>query len=107
MKGFNGGMAQLMKQANQMQMKMKKAQEELATRSFEGSAGGGAVKATVSGETIVKNLAISAEVIKAGDVEMLQEMVIAAVNDAIKSAKETSAKEMEKLTGGMNFPGLF
>jgi nucleoid-associated protein EbfC len=107
MKGFNGGMAQLMKQANQMQMKMKKVQEELATRNFEGSAGGGAVKATVNGETLLKALTIDNEVVKAGDVEMLQEMVVAAVNDAIKSAKETSAKEMEKLTGGMNFPGLF
>ena len=107
MKGFGGGMAQLMKQANQMHMKMKKAQEELATRSFEGTSGGGAVKATVSGDTKLTALTIDAEVIKGGDAEMLQDMVIAAVNEAIKTAKDTSAKEMEKITGGMGVPGLF
>lgn len=107
MKGFGGGMAQLMKQANQMQIKMKKVQEELALRSFEGTAGGGAVKATVNGESKLTALTIDAEVMKAGDAEMLQDMVIAAVNEAVKTAKETSSKEMEKITGGMGVPGLF
>lgn len=107
MKGFGGGMAQLMKQANQMQMKMKKMQEELAQRSFDGTAGGGAVKATVTGDNKLTSLAIDAEVMKAGDAEMLQDMVIVAVNEAIKTAKETSSKEMEKITGGMGVPGLF
>lgn len=107
MKGFGGGMAQLMKQANQMQLKMKKVQEELALRSFEGTAGGGAVKATVNGESKLTALTIDAEVMKAGDAEMLQDLVIAAVNEAVKTAKETSSKEMEKITGGMGVPGLF
>ena len=107
MKGFNGGMAQLMKQANQMQLKMKKVQEELATREFEGTSGGGAVKAKVSGENKVLALTITEDVFKAGDAEMLQDMVIGAVNEALKTAKETSAKEMEKITGGMGVPGLF
>lgn len=102
-----GGMAQLMKQANQMQMKMKKLQDELAQKNYEGTAGGGAVKVTVSGENIVKVIEIQDDVFKSGDKEMLQDLVLAATNDALKIAKETSAKEMEKITGGMNIPGLF
>lgn len=107
MKGFGGGMAQLMKQANQMQIKMKKMQEELASRDFEGTAGGGAVKAVMKGDSKLGALTISEDVIKGGDAEMLQDLVIAAVNEALKTAKETSAKEMEKITGGIGMPGLF
>lgn len=107
MKGFGGGMAQLMKQANQMQLKMKKLQEELATHLYEGTAGGGAIKVTVNGDSKLTKIQIDPEVIKSGDVEMLQDLVIAATNDALKVAKDTSAKEMEKITGGMNIPGLF
>lgn len=107
MKNFGGGMAQLMKQANQMQMKMKKVQEELATRTFDGSAGGGAVKVVVTGEHLLKSIQIDPDVMKSGDVEMLQDMITVAANDAIKIAKDVSAKEMEKVTGGMNVPGLF
>ena len=106
MKGLPGGMAQLMKQANQMQIKMKKVQEELAQKTFEGSAGGGAVKATANGESVIKAIQIDPDVVKAGDLEMLQELVMLAVNDAIKVAKDTSSKEMEKITGGMSIPGL-
>lgn len=107
MKGFGGGgMAQLMKQANQMQMKMKKMQEELATRTYDGTAGGGAVKITVTGDNQVKAVTISPDVMSAGDVEMLQDLIQAATNDALKVAKETSNKEMEKITGGMAIPGL-
>jgi hypothetical protein len=107
-KGFGaGGMAQLMKQANQMQMKMKKLQDELAQKNYDGTAGGGAVKVTVSGENVVKAIDIQDDVFKSGDKEMLQDLVLAATNDALKLAKETSAKEMEKITGGMNIPGLF
>lgn len=107
MKGFGGGMAQLMKQANQMQMKMKKVQEELAKAEFEGTSGGGAVKAKVTGDNKLASLTISAEIFKAGDVEMLQDMIVAAVNEGVKLAKDTSSKEMEKITGGMGVPGLF
>jgi nucleoid-associated protein EbfC len=106
MKGMQGGMAQLMKQANQMQLKMKKAQEEIAQRSFDGTSGGGAVKVTVSGDNMVKAVVIDPEVIKAGDVEMLQDLIVSATNDALKTAKDTSNKEMEKITGGLNIPGL-
>jgi DNA-binding YbaB/EbfC family protein len=108
MKGFGaGGMAQLMKQANQMQLKMKKLQEELAQKDYDGTAGGGAVKVTVSGESVLKAVVISDDVFKSGDKEMLQDLILAAANDALKVAKETSSKEMEKITGGMNIPGLF
>ncbi len=106
MKGMGGGMAQLMRQANQMQMKMKKLQEELALRTYDGSSGGEAVKVTVGGDNLVKKITIDPEVIKAGDVEMLQDLLVAATNDAMKVAKDTSAKEMEKITGGMNIPGM-
>ena len=107
MKGFSGGIGQLMKQANQMQLKMKKMQEELAAREFEGTSGGRAVKIKVTGEHLISSIQIDAEVMKAGDVEMLQDLIKAAANDAIKMAKDVSAKEMEKITGGMNIPGMF
>lgn len=107
MKGFSGGMAQLMKQANQMQGKMKKVQDELAKAEYEGTAGGGAVTVKVSGEYKMISLVIKEDVIKSGDVEMVQDLVLAATNEAVKIARETSQKEMEKVTGGMNIPGLF
>jgi DNA-binding YbaB/EbfC family protein len=107
MKGFSGGMAQLMKQANQMQTKMKKVQEELAKAEYEGTAGGGVVTVKVNGEYKMTSLAIKEDVIKSGDVEMVQDLVLAATNEAVKIARETSQKEMEKVTGGMNIPGLF
>lgn len=107
MKGMPGGMAQLMKQANQMQTRMKKAQEELAKREFEASSGGGAVKVTVNGDHLITALTIDPEVMKAGDVEMLQDMILSATNEAVKTARDTTAKEMEKITGGMNIPGMF
>jgi nucleoid-associated protein EbfC len=107
MKGLPGGMAQLMKQANQMQMKMKKAQEDMAKREFEGTSGGGAVKVKVSGEHLITTLTIDPEVIKSGDVDMLQDLILTATNEAIKTAKDTNSKEMEKITGGMPIPGMF
>ena len=107
MKGFAGGMAQLMKQANQMQLKMKKVQEEIGQQTFDGTAGGGAVKVTVNGDHLLKSVVISQELLKSGDPEMLQDLIVMASNDAIKAAKEIMAKEMEKISGGMNIPGLF
>lgn len=107
MKGLPGGMHALMKQANQMQAKMKKLQEELAQRIFEGTSGGGAVTINVNGDHHVVAVKINSDVMQSGDVEMLQDLIMAATNDAVKVAKETSQKEMEKVTGGLNFPGLF
>lgn len=106
MKGMMGGMAGLMKQANQMQMKMKKLQEELAQRQFEGTSGGGAVAAKVSGENRLVGITINPDVMKDGDVEILQDLIVTAVNDALKTAKETSSQEMSKITGGLNIPGF-
>jgi DNA-binding YbaB/EbfC family protein len=107
MKGFSGGMAQLMKQANQMQTRMKKVQEDLAKQEYEGTSGGGAVTVKVNGEYKMTSLIINPDVIKSGDVEMVQDLILTATNEAVKSARETSQKEMEKVTGGMNVPGLF
>lgn len=107
MKGFSGGMAQLMKQANQMQGKMKQAQDNLAKQEYEATSGGGAVTVKVNGEYKMVSLTINKDVLEAGDVEMLQDMILTATNEAVKTARETSAKEMEKITGGMNVPGLF
>ena len=104
--GMQGGMANLMRQANQLQMKMKKAQEELGTREYQGTSGGGAVSVTVKGENQILGLVINEDVMKSGDVEMLQDLILTAANEALKKAKETAAAEMEKLTGGMNFPGM-
>ena len=106
MKNMQGGMAALLKQANQMQSKMKKVQEELTTRNYDGTAGGGVVKVTVNGDHYVQSVTIAADVMKSGDVEMLQDLILAATNEAVKLARETSAKEMEKVTGGMNIPGF-
>lgn len=106
MKGFGGGLQQMMKQANQMQNRIKKLQEELATKEFEGTAGGGAVIAKVSGDQKLMSVTIQPDVISADDVEMLQDLIVASVNDALKVAKDTSQAEMSKITGGMNFPGL-
>lgn len=103
-RGGGGGMQQLMRQANQMQNKMKKVQEELAEREFEGTAGGGAVKVTVNGDSKLQNVEIQPDVVEAGDMEMLQDMIMAATNDAIDLAKKTSEAEMNKITGGMPLP---
>ena len=106
-KGFGGGMQQLMKQANQMQNKMKKVQEELALKEFEGTAGGGAVKVMVNGKNEVKAVTIQPDAVSPDDVEMLQDLILAATNDALKTAKEVHDAEMAKVTGGMNMPGMF
>lgn len=105
MKGFGGGMQQLMKQANQMQSRIKKLQEELATREFEGTSGGGAVTIKVNGGNQLSAVTIKEDVFKSGDAEMLQDLILTAANDALKTAKKTSDEEMSKITGGMG--GLF
>lgn len=107
MKNFGGGLQNIMKQANQMQIKMKKVQEELATREFVGGAGGDAIQVTVNGSMQVTKVQVKPEVATAGDAEMLQDLILAATNDALKTAKTTSDTEMQKITGGMNMPGLF
>lgn len=108
MKGFpGGGMAQLMRQANQMQTKMKKMQEELAQRKYTGTAGGGTVEVIVNGDHLIQSVKISPDVFQAGDAEIVQDMIMAATNDAVRAAKDEHAKEMEKVTGGLGLPGIF
>ncbi len=107
MKGFGaGGMQKLMQQANQMQNKMKKAKEEFAKKEFSGTAGGDAVTATVNGDYLVTKLNVNPEILKDDDAEMASEMILLAVNDAIKTAKTEYQKEMDGITGGMGMPGL-
>lgn len=101
-----GGM-NVMQQAQKMQQDMLALQEELETREFTASAGGGMVTATVTGKNKLVALEIDPEAVDPEDVEMLQDMIIAAVGEAMRKAEETSAAEMEKITGGFNLPGLF
>ena len=108
MKGFGGGggMQALMRQANQMQSRMKKAQEELATRSFDATSGGGAVKVTMLGDYTVKAIDVQADVVSSGDKEMLQDLLVTAFNEAVRTVKTTSEAEMAKITGGFSLPGM-
>lgn len=107
MKGLPGSMAQLMKQANQMQVKMKKLQEELVKKEYETSSGGGAVKIKVNGDYQLVSITIDPEVIKSGDIDMLQDLIMTATNEAIKTARTETNKQMETVTGGVNIPGMF
>jgi hypothetical protein len=103
---LKGGMGNLMKQARQMQDKMAKIQEEMAGRTVEAAAGGGMVKATANGVGDLVSISIEKEVVDPEDVEMLEDLVRAACNEAIKKGRDLAAEEMKKITGGMNIPGL-
>ncbi len=107
MKNFPGGMQSFMKQAQQMQIKMARLQEELATKTVEASSGGGAVTAVATGAHLVSSIKISKDVMEAGDVDMLQDLILTAVNEALKKSKEMSEREMQKITGNVSMPGLF
>ena len=101
-----GGLGQMMKQAQKMQAQILKIQEEMAERSVEASAGGGMVTVTANGKQEILSIRIEPEVVDPEDVEMLQDLVAAAVNEALKKAQEMVAEEMAKVTGGMQLPGL-
>lgn len=105
--GGKKGMNDLMKQAKKMQDNLAKAQEELANTIVEGSAGGGMVKVEMNGKNQVVSLKIDQEVVDPDDVEMLEDLIIAALNDAQDKISKTSEDEMSKLTGGIKIPGLF
>ncbi len=107
--GNMGGMNMndMIRKAQKMQEEMVKAQEELANKEYSATSGGGAVTATVRGTSSLTSIVINPEVVDADDVEMLQDLVVAAVNEALKQAEEQSASEMKKATGGMSMPGLF
>ncbi len=100
-------MNDLFKQAQKIQERMARMQDELAGKTVEASSGGGMVNAVVNGKGEVVSLRIEKEVVSPDDVEMLQDLVIAAVNEGIKRARETFKEEMAKVTGGINIPGLF
>ena len=101
------GMNELVRQAQIMQKKMAKVQEDLEGRTVEGTAGGGMVVAVVSGANELKALRIDKTAVDPNDVEMLQDLILAAVNDGVKKAKTMMEEEMGQITGGIKVPGLF
>jgi len=100
-------MGKMMKQVQQMQEKMQKMQEEIEQRTIEVTAGGGAVKVIANGKQQIVAIEISPDVVDPEDVEMLQDIVLAAVNEAIQKTQEMMQEEMKKITGGISIPGLF
>jgi nucleoid-associated protein EbfC len=100
------GMGDMMKQAQKLQAKMVKLQEELAEKTVETSSGGGMVKVIANGKQQIISIKIEKEVVDPEDVEMLQDLVLAAVNDALAKSQEMVSGEMSKLTGGLKIPGL-
>ncbi|MFH2064029.1 MAG: YbaB/EbfC family nucleoid-associated protein [Pseudomonadota bacterium] len=100
------GMGNMMKKAQQLQAKMMKMQEELGEKTVEAAAGGGMVKAVANGKQQIVSITIEKEVVDPEDVEMLQDLILAAVNDALTKSQEMVSSEMGKLTGGLNIPGL-
>jgi len=100
------GMGKMMKQAQQLQSKMLKLQEEMASKTVETTSGGGMVKVVANGKQQVVSIEIEKEVVDPEDVEMLQDLVLSAVNDALIKSQEMVSQEMSKLTGGLNIPGL-
>ena len=111
--GYRGGMpmggvnANMIKQAQKMQQQMLQMQQEMETKEYEATAGGGMVTAAVNGKHELLRLAIDPEAVDPEDVEMLQDMVIAAVNEAMRKADAEASANMSKLTGGLNLGGLF
>ena len=99
-------MGNLMKQAQKLQSKMLKLQEELADKTVETTSGGGMIKVVANGRQQILSIAIEKEVVDPEDVEMLQDLILAAVNDALVKSQEMVSAEMNKLTGGMNIPGM-
>ena len=108
-RGMPGGMNQaaMMKQAQKMQQEMLRMQEEMETKTYSATSGGGMVTATVNGKHSLVELSIKEEAVDPDDVEMLQDMVIAAVNEAMRAAETDAANNMSRLTGGLNLGGLF
>ncbi|MCD6186984.1 MAG: YbaB/EbfC family nucleoid-associated protein [Desulfuromusa sp.] len=101
------GLGNIMKQAQQMQAKIARVQQELEDKEVEASAGGGMVTARANGKQQLLELKIEKDVVDPEDIEMLQDLVLAAVNEAIKKSQEMIQEEMSKVTGGMNIPGMF
>jgi nucleoid-associated protein EbfC len=100
------GMGDMMKQAQKLQARMLKMQEELSERTVESAVGGGMITVVANGKQQVVSIRIEKEVVNPEDVEMLQDLILAAVNDALRKSQEMVASEMGKLTGGLSIPGL-
>lgn len=105
--GMGGNMNQMMKQVKKMQEQMMKAQEELENKTVEGTAGGGVVTVQMNGHKKLLDVKIKPEAVDPEDVEMLQDLVLTAVNDALAKADELANQDLGRYTGGMNIPGLF
>ena len=101
-----GAMGDLLKQAQEMQSRMAKIQEELANKTVQGSSGGGMVQVTVNVQCNITAVRIEPSVINSNEKEMLEDLVLAAVNDGVRKARELASSEMSKLTGGLKIPGL-
>ena len=101
-----GGQANMMKRLQQMQEDMARVQQECEEAEYSASAGGGAIDVTVNGKHQVVSVKIQPDVVDPEDIEMLEDLLVAAVNEAMRKADETAEREMGKITGGMNIPGL-
>lgn len=101
-----GGMGNLLKQAQEMQSRMAKIQEELAQKTVDGSAGGGMVQVTVNGQLALTAIKIDPSVINSEEKEMLEDLIMAAINDGMRKARDMASSEMSKITGGIKIPGL-
>lgn len=107
--GYGGGgqnMNSMIKQAQKMQEDMGKLQEDLEQKVYEITSGGGAVQVTITGKREVKAISVKPEVVDPDDIEMLQDLLVAAVNEAIRKVDDVSEKEMSKITGGFSMPGI-
>ena len=105
--GGMGNMSNMIMQAQKMQQDMLKMQEEIEQQSVEATSGGGAVSVKMSGKKVLEEIKINPEVVDADDVEMLEDLILVAVNDALKKVDDINQSKMSQLTGGMNIPGLF
>ena len=105
--GMPGNMNNIMKQAQKMQKQMEETTKALEESTYEATAGGGVVKVVVSGKKEVVSVHLEEEVVDPDDVEMLEDLVLSAINEALKKADEETSSKMGKLTGGLNIPGMF
>ena len=110
-KNIGGGgaqnMNQMIKQAQKMQDQITELQEDIEARDFTATAGGGAVEVTLTGKKTIKSLTLKPEVVDPEDIEMLQDLIISAINEAVNNIETTTEAEMSKITGGVSLPGLF
>ncbi len=104
--GGMGNMGNLLKQAQEMQAKLARVQEEMAQKTVEATSGGGMVKVTVNGQLSLSSIKIDATVVNPEEIDMLQDLILAAVNEGVRRAREMVSEEMSKLTGGFKIPGM-